>query len=320
MHGSRIAALCVILVLPTGLWAHDRHSERHPSVSCPADVAAAITQACPCNGFATHGQYLRCLTHLASEFQRERCPRDAWREAVRCAAWSTCGKPTAVVCCTSSRRGPRTRLSRDAATCTVAGGTPMGPGSICMTCGAAVTSTTSTTSTTTTTTVVTTTTTTSTSTSTSTTTTLAGGVADGNSVEFSGTSMLSAGFLMGGSVTVPVPSMLTHLCAITKGGGPHMVLALYSDLNGEPHGLVASTLSMSMVLGRMEVPVTPTSLAPGTYWIMGVYDDDAPIGTDSSDPNAPVRGTSDSFGSLPNPFPSTPDFSGLSFNYYLKLQ
>jgi hypothetical protein len=185
-----------------------------------------------------------------------------------------------------------------------------------MACGAAVTSTTSMTSTTTSTTVVTTTTTTSTST----TTTLAAGVADGNSVEFSGTSMLSAGFLMGGSVTVPSPSMLTHLCAITKGGGANMVLAVYSDLNGEPHGLVASTPSTSMVLGRMEVPVTPTQLAPGTYWIMGVYDNDAPIGTDSSDPNAPVRGTADSFGNLPNPFPSTQDFSGLSFNYYLKLQ
>src|SRR5262249_2963876 len=69
MHGRRLAALCALLVLPAGVWAgdggmelkHGHHRDPQTTVSCPADVAAALTQLCPCDGFATHGQYVRCV-------------------------------------------------------------------------------------------------------------------------------------------------------------------------------------------------------------------------------------------------------------------
>ena len=44
---------------------------------------------------------------------------------------------------------------------------------------------------------------------------------------------------------------------------------------------------MPMTVGRMDIPVVPTSLPAGTYWMMGVYDADASIGIDEHDPDAP---------------------------------
>jgi hypothetical protein len=74
-----------------------------------------------------------------------------------------------------------------------------------------------------------------------------------------------------------------------------------------------------MALGRMEIPVTAT-LPAGTYWIMGLYDGDAAIGIDYSDPTAPVRSTVQPFASpLQDPFPPTPPYAGVRFNYYLKV-
>jgi hypothetical protein len=142
----------------------------------------------------------------------------------------------------------------------------------------------------------------------------------GNDVEFPDVSSATAGYLVGGSVTVPVASMLTHLGVINKAAGPNIVLALYSDLGGLPDVLVASTPPTLMTLGRMEIPVAVTPLAPGTYWLMGVYDTDTSMGVDSSDPSAPVRYIAQAFASpLPNPFPPAAYYSGQRFNYYLKV-
>ncbi len=240
------------------------------------------------------------------------------------AARSTCGRPAAVVCCVAADPacdgddacgGTTARIARDEATCTAAGGAPDGQGSVCGACTDAST-TSSTVTSTTSTTIVTTSTTSS-----STTTTLAAGADYGNDVEFPAASAHAPDYLLGSPIVLPQPSTLTHLCVIAKSGGPHVILGLYTDSGDSPDGLVASIPATAMVAGRMEMPVAPTPLAPGTYWIMGVYDADASIGIDETDPGAPVCYTSHSFATaLPDPFGPASPYSGQKFNYYIRVE
>ena len=115
--------------------------------------------------------------------------------------------------------------------------------------------------------------------------------------------------------------MLTHLCLIAKADGPNVILALYTDNAGWPDRLVAATPATPMTVGPMEIPVAPTSVSAGTYWIMGVYDTDASIGIDQSDPTAPVRYAAQPFASpLPDPFGPATAYSGQKFNYYVRVE
>jgi hypothetical protein len=70
----------------------------------------------------------------------------------------------------------------------------------------------------------------------------------------------------------------------------------------------------------VEVPVPATPVAAGTYWLMAMFDQNASVGVDFSDPNAVVKFSMTSFGAgLPSPvfFPQT--FSGQRFNYYVRV-
>ena len=357
MRGPRgLLALFSFLALQTGVWATD--GRRPESRSCPDDLEAAVAEHCPCDGQVNHGQYVSCVVRYGNALRKAGCRAGTTVRMIRCAALSSCGRPGAVVCCTSSigscdDRAPgdgtaqgvcsnkpwlacdtdadcartRSRITRDEATCVAAGGVSGGPGSMCGACTASSTTTTSTststsTSTTTSTTVVLApvTTSTTTTTTTSTTTTLPAGVTYGNAVEFSGASQHTPDYLLGVPITVPQAFTLTHLGVIAKSGGPHVILALYSDTAGEPDRLVAFTAATSMAAGAMEMPVTSTPLAPGVYWIMGVYDADASIGIDESDAAAPVRYLSQSFSDpLPDPLPPAFSYAGQAFNYYIRV-
>ena len=320
MRGSwRLVAFCALLAMPANGWAGDRARPKRTRITCPADLAAAVAAQCPCDGARSHGQYVSCLARYRNSLRRSGCLDDTGRTMVRCAGRSTCGRPEAVVCCTTAPF-----VAHDAAACVAQGGVSQGPGSVCMVCPVGdpppTTTTTSTTITTTSTT-STTTDTTTTSTTSSSTTTVPSGVTYGNATEFPGASAHSPDFLLGVPVVVPQSSMLTHLCVIAKSGGPDVVLALYSDAGGWPDTLVADTSATPMTVGTMELPVTPTAVAPGTYWIMGVYSADASIGVDESDPSAPDRYTDDPFGSpLPDPFGPATAYSGQRFNYYVRVE
>ena len=348
MRGPKpVVVLFALLVLPAGAWAGSRgRPDQH---SCPDDLEAAVAARCLCDGQTNHGQYVSCVVRYGNALRKAGCRAGTTVRMIRCAALSTCGRPGAVVCCTSSvgtcdDRAPgdgaaqgacsnkpwlacdtdadcvktRMRITRDEATCTAAGGVSGGRGSMCWACATSSTTTTTTsTSTTTSSTVVLAPVTTSTTT---TTTTLPAGVTYGNAVEFPGASGHTPGYLLGGPISVPRASTLTHLSVIAKSGGPHVILALYSDTASEPDRLVAFTPATSMTVGAMEMPVTPTPLAPGVYWIMGVYDADASIGIDESDAAAPVRYLSQSFSDpLPDPLPPAFSYAGQAFNYYIRV-
>ncbi|HJQ83826.1 MAG TPA: hypothetical protein VKA21_07115, partial [Candidatus Binatia bacterium] len=192
MQAVHVLALVVaLLVLPARADAHRRG--RPERVSCPTDVAAAVAERCPCDGARNHGQYVLCVARYAAALRKARCIADAW-SFTRCAARSTCGKSTAVVCClaqpgTCTAGGVcdddgetacttdadcttvRARIARDAGRCTAAGGVLGAGDSVCGGCAATTTSTTTTTTEPTTTSTIPTTTSTSTTTTVTVTTT-----------------------------------------------------------------------------------------------------------------------------------------------------
>lgn len=303
----RLIALAFLLALPAGAMARRGRPEPIP---CPADVAVALEAACPCDTAATHGQYVRCVARFRNTLRRSGCLSDETRGIVRCAARSTCGRPSAVVCCRPAKiRAVIAEESR----CVAAGGVVVGTGSACVAC-VETTTTSSSTSTSTS--------STSTTSSSTTSTTVAVGSTYGNAVEYPSASTHAPDYLLGGPVIVTGSSTLTHLCVIAKAAGPNVVLGLYSsNAMGEPSQLIASTPVTALSVGAMEIPVTPAALAPGQYWMFGVYDAEASIGIDESDPTAPVRYQEMPFGpTLPQPFGFASSYTGQRFNYYVRVQ
>jgi hypothetical protein len=144
----------------------------------------------------------------------------------------------------------------------------------------------------------------------------------GNAVEYPNASVHAPDYLAGGPMMVTGAATLTHLCVIAKADGPNVVLALYaSNAMGEPDHLMASAPVTPLSVGPLEIPVTPTMLPAGQYWMLGVYDAEASIGLDESDPTAPVRYVSHPFATPPpEPFGPASSYPGQRFNYYIKVQ
>src|SRR5262245_29766875 len=80
---------------------------------CDADAVAAagaaIAAACPCAGttspsgevvpWKNHGQYVSCVTHERNQIAKDLdLSKSCLRQATRCGARSTCGKPGFVTC------------------------------------------------------------------------------------------------------------------------------------------------------------------------------------------------------------------------------
>src|SRR5206468_12416121 len=81
-------------------------------ITCPTDIPSALAEQCPCAGkmlpdasvapWRNHGQYVSCVVHLRNALRKGGClTADARRTLARCAARSSCGKGTAVLCCTT---------------------------------------------------------------------------------------------------------------------------------------------------------------------------------------------------------------------------
>jgi hypothetical protein len=92
-----------------------------PAADCsPAAVRAAVSQACACSGFSTHGLYRKCVGKEVGALRAGGCDSAQTATVVRCAAASICSEPKGpVVCCHG--RGHAKIMS--AARCTAHGGT-----------------------------------------------------------------------------------------------------------------------------------------------------------------------------------------------------
>jgi hypothetical protein len=80
------------------------------------------------------------------------------------------------------------------------------------------------------------------------------------------------GALAGTRVGVPAASTLRRFGVISRQAGTHIILALYDELNGQPHNRVAATANTALVAGTNEIAVSLPPNAPvlpaGNYWIM----------------------------------------------------
>jgi len=142
----------------------------------------------------------------------------------------------------------------------------------------------------------------------------------GNSVEFATSSSHAANFLLGSALLVTTSTTLTHLAVIGKVAGPSFKLALYSDTNGNPDALIASTPALTLAVGVQEIAVTSAALPAGIYWIMGIFASSASIGINLQDPEPVVKYISLSFSNpIPTTFPAPIVYSGQEFNYYIKV-
>jgi hypothetical protein len=95
-----VVLACLAVITPAGA-----ATPRDP-IPCPADLGAGVEEACPCDGpdgvepWKSHGRYVRCVARYRNALRRAGCAAATdLREVMRCAARSTCGKVTAVVCC-----------------------------------------------------------------------------------------------------------------------------------------------------------------------------------------------------------------------------
>ena len=172
MRSAAHALLLAICLAAPNLAA----AKRPEPVECPADVVAAMAAACPCDGapqpdttvvpWRNHGQYVRCVVHLRNAYRKAGCLDDTLKRTLaRCAARSTCGKDSAVLCCTydlgtcsdvtpgdavaagacsndaavvcdvaADCTKSHSSLARDGAACLEKGGVDVGSGSVCTAC------------------------------------------------------------------------------------------------------------------------------------------------------------------------------------------
>jgi hypothetical protein len=160
---------------------------------------------------------------------------------------------------------------------------------------------------------------TTTSTSSTTSTTTLPGMTFGNATEFSGASSHSSGFLLGSAVQIPSAVTVTHLAVIAKAAGANVLLGLYRNAGGVPTTLVVGTAPTALAPGRIEIPVTPTALTAGTYWLMAMYDTDASVGIDTSVANAAAMYSfRDWSQGLPATVSAPSSLFGERYNYYLR--
>jgi hypothetical protein len=102
------SVVAIALTIPTFSWGKGKPEP----ITCPADVAAALAEMCPCDGkmlptgsvqpWKNHGQFVSCMVRFRNALRKAGClTAEQKRTIARCAAKSTCGKSDTVLCCTS---------------------------------------------------------------------------------------------------------------------------------------------------------------------------------------------------------------------------
>lgn len=73
------------------------------AAACPGNLISAINQACPCETFRNHGEYVNCVKKEARELEKGGCNRTEVSQIERCASMATCGQG-GIVCCDARGR------------------------------------------------------------------------------------------------------------------------------------------------------------------------------------------------------------------------
>lgn len=130
-----------------------------------------------------------------------------------------------------------------------------------------------------------------------------------------------ANFLLGVKYTLNEEGTLNSINLIGNGTGNGIQMAVYDDNSGVPNNLIASSSLGTVGSGITSLPITPTLLPAGDYWIMAVYE----VGENQSDCNQIATGNtvyyqSLSYGSaIPTNASSFLSYTGQDFLYFLGI-
>jgi hypothetical protein len=93
-----------------------------------------------------------------------------------------------------------------------------------------------------------------------------------NSSPPSGVIVFAENYLLGGKFNLNTNGILVSLNLLGKNTGASVQMAVYDDISGAPGNLLVSSNPSIVGSGIISLPVTPTQLIPGDYWIMAIYD------------------------------------------------
>ena len=131
-----------------------------------------------------------------------------------------------------------------------------------------------------------------------------------------------ADYLLGIKFPLSSNGTLHSLNFIGKNTGAQVQMAVYDDNNGVPDNLIVSSGTTTVGSGIISLPVAPTLLDPGDYWIMAIYDFSALHAFKTNDsPGTIVYYQSLVFGSpIPNNASSFLTYSGHNFAYFMEIE
>jgi hypothetical protein len=101
----------------------------------------------------------------------------------------------------------------------------------------------------------------------------------GNSQLLPSTAGWSGNYLVAMPIIVPGDAQLRRFGMISHAATAQAKMALYSDLGGAPGQLLAATQAFPVGFGPNEVQVPLQALPAGSYWLAGVFDGAAQVGT-----------------------------------------
>lgn len=127
-------------------------------------------------------------------------------------------------------------------------------------------------------------------------------------------------YLLGVKFYLSTNGVLTSLNLIGRNTGSQVQLAIYEDNAGVPGNLIVSTNTTTVGTGIISLPVTPTQLTEGYYWIMGIYSIDGGHTYSNVSSENTVYYQSLTFGSaIPQNGSGFSSYTGTDFTYYAEI-
>jgi hypothetical protein len=114
-----LALAATMFLWPSGFVVAACTSSACDDAPAVSDVRASLAAECGCASAGGAKRYVGCAkSHVKSLIELRHLPAACRKPIMRCERHSTCGRPTAVACCETTRRGRiEGRIVREAATC-----------------------------------------------------------------------------------------------------------------------------------------------------------------------------------------------------------
>jgi hypothetical protein len=141
-------------------------------------------------------------------------------------------------------------------------------------------------------------------------------------VTFTTTNTWSPNYLFGDRITVSDTLEMTSFGIVTGAVGSQVKVGLYRDVGGIPNtgALVVQASGSAAALGAIELTVPQTTLVPGDYWIMTVYDVATTVSASTTTATLYYwyTGVGGFVNPLPGSYPAGTAYSSNRLNYYVR--